>query len=353
MSLEESPMTGVICRGINNIYSVRCGDSTFQCRIKGKQLPDVQGEYNPLAVGDMVSFIANGTSDGQILSRLPRKNSFQRWNVKGECNQTVVANMDLIICVCSADSPPFRPRFIDRVIACARGVEVMLVMNKCDILLTEDEYERFYLFKKLGYRVLAVSAQTGENVDELSRLLLGLTVAFVGQSGVGKSTLINRLLEGHANQRTGEVSQKFNRGRHTTNHSLLLDGPGFTVVDTPGVREILVPHGDPHQIADSFPEFRAVASQCEYDGCLHDQEPGCKVKELVEEGKIHYDRYESYLRMLASLEDRVPDWLTENYKASGKAVTTSKSGKFHRKNKLMDSRDGVGKTLRDHVEEDS
>ena len=346
-------MDGVICRGINNIYTVRSGESTYQCRIKGKQLPDVQGEYNPLAVGDRVSFITHGSSDGSITARLPRLNSFQRWNVKGECNQTVVANMDLIVCVCSADTPPFRPRFIDRVMACARGVEVMLVLNKCDILLTEDEYERFHLFEELGYRIMAVSAQTGENLDVLVQALQGLTVAFVGQSGVGKSTLINRMLDGQANQRTGEVSQKFNRGRHTTNHSLLLDGPGFTVVDTPGVREILVPHGDPHLIAESFPEFRAVASQCEYDGCLHDQEPGCKVKELVEEGLIHYDRYESYLRMLASLEERVPQWQTENYKASGKAVTTSKSGKFHRKNKLMNSRDGVGKTVRDHVEEDS
>ncbi len=351
--MEEHLMDGVICRGINNIYTVRSGDAIYQCRIKGKQLSDVQGEYNPLAVGDRVSFLSQDGSSGLITARQPRTNSFQRWNVKGECNQTVVANMDLVVCVCSADTPPFRPRFIDRVIVCARGVEVMLVMNKCDILLTEDEYERFHLFKELGYRIMAVSAKTGENIDDLAQALQGLTVAFVGQSGVGKSTLINRLLGEQANQRTGEVSQKFNRGCHTTNHSLMLDGPGFTVVDTPGVREILVPHGDPRLIADSFPEFKAVASQCEYDGCLHDQEPGCKVKELVEEGAIHYDRYESYLRMLASLEERVPQWLTDNYKASGRAVTTSKSGKFHRKNKLMDSRDGVGKTVGEHVEEDS
>jgi ribosome biogenesis GTPase len=261
--------------------------------------------------------------------------------------------MDLVVCVCSAETPPFRPRFIDRVIACARGVDVMIVMNKCDILLTEDEHERFRLFSDLGYRTMAVSAKTGENMDLLSQTLAGSTVAFVGQSGVGKSTLINRLLGSDGKQRIGEVSQKFNRGRHTTNHSLMLDGPGFVVVDTPGVREILVPHGDPHMIADSFPEFRAVANLCEYDGCLHDQEPGCKVKELVEDGNIHFDRYESYLRMLASLDERVPQWLSESYLESGKAVTTSKSGKFQRKNKLMDSRDGVGWTVMDHVEEDS
>ncbi len=352
--LEEQNLCGVIWRGINNIYTVKSDSQTYTCRIKGKQLPGVVGEYNPLAVGDLVLFTAAGIhSEGQIVQRLPRRNSFQRWNVKGECNQTVVANMDLVICVCSAESPPFRPRFIDRVIACSRGIEVMIVMNKSDILLTEDEYERFHLFSELGYQTMAVSAKTGENVQQLIDKLQGKTVAFVGQSGVGKSTLINRMLGSASNQRTGEVSAKFNRGRHTTNHSIMLEGPGFTAVDTPGVREILVPHGDPHLIADSFPEFREPSHLCEFAGCLHSEEPGCMVKELAEEGLIHPDRYESYLRMLASLDERVPQWQMDSMQANGKTVTTSKSGKFQRKNKLHDSRDGVGKTVQDHVEEDS
>ncbi len=299
--------TGLVTRGINNIYTVKKGDRTYLCRIKGKQLSQVQREYNPLAVGDLVRFVQSSDDQGLITERLERKNSFQRWNVKGSTNQTVVANMDMVVCISSADNPPFRPRFIDRVIACCQDVEVTIVLNKCDFLLTEDEYERFVLYKKLGYKILGVSAKTGENLDKLVKLIHNKTVAFVGQSGVGKSTLINWMLD--SDQRTSQVCEKYNRGRHTTNHSLLLEGKDFNVVDTPGVREIMVPHRDPHYLSQAFVEFAPFAKQCAYEGCLHRDEPGCSVKAAVEEDAIHYDRYESYLRMLASLEEKQPDWV--------------------------------------------
>lgn len=298
---------GLVTRGINNIYTVVEQDNSYLCRIKGKQLASVSNEYNPLAVGDRVSFVITGTKEGLILDRLERTNCFQRWNVKGNSNQTVVANMDMIVCVCSADSPPFRPRFIDRVIACSIGVEVMIVMNKSDILLTEDEFERFALYNKLGYTIRGVSAITGDGLPEFVALLKGKTVAFIGQSGVGKSTLINRILD--VEQKIGDISEKYNRGKHTTNYSLMIDGPDFTLVDTPGVREILVPHGDPQRIAQSFPEFLEPAKKCAYDHCLHNEEPDCEVKRLLEEGKIHYDRYDSYVRMLASLGVKGPEWM--------------------------------------------
>ncbi|WP_320129306.1 ribosome small subunit-dependent GTPase A [uncultured Sphaerochaeta sp.] len=305
---------GLVTRGINNIYSVSENENRYLCRIKGKQLTSVVGEYNPIAVGDMVAFVVSGTNEGLITDRLDRKNSFQRWNIKGQCNQTVVANMDMIVCVCSADTPPFRPRFIDRVIACCQEVPVMLVMNKNDIMLTEDEFERFALYKKLGYPIIGVSAKTGENLEDLNRMLAGKTVAFVGQSGVGKSTLINRLLS--TEQKTNEVSAKYNRGKHTTNYSLMIEGPDYILVDTPGVREILVPHGDPHRIAESFPEFREPSKECSYDHCLHNDEPDCKVKLLVEQGKIHSDRYDSYLRMLASLDTKAPEWMGKSQQSN-------------------------------------
>ena len=299
--------TGLIVRGINNIYTVKEGKKSYLCRIKGKQLAQVQREYNPLAVGDFVHFAVSGDSEGLITERLERKNSFQRWNAKGGCNQTVVANMDLIVCVSSVDSPPFRPRFIDRVIACCQDVEVMIVLNKCDILLTEDEHERFVLYKKLGYPILGVSAKTTENLQKLMTMLKGKTVAFVGQSGVGKSTLINSMLD--VDQRTAQVCEKYNRGRHTTNHSLLFEGEDFNLVDTPGVREIMVPHKDAGYLSHAFPEFAAYAKKCAFEGCLHADEPDCAVKDAVEEDAIHYDRYESYLRMLASLDEKQPDWV--------------------------------------------
>ena len=304
-------MKGTVLRSINNIYSVRTDEGVvYSCRIKGKQLSVARGEYNPIVVGDEVEFVsAGGSSDkpeGLVTERFDRRSEFSRWNEKRALNQTICANMDLLVCVCSVESPPFRPRFVDRVIACCKGVEVMIVLNKCDILLTEDELERYSLYKKLGYQAVSVSAETGENVDAFVKLLKGHTAAFVGQSGVGKSSLINGILG--TNQRVGELNAKYNRGNHTTNHAIMLDGPGFILIDTPGFREISVPHDDPHLVAKAFPEFEKAAAKCEYDGCLHLSEPGCEVRRQLEKGKINADRYESYVRMLASMEERLPVW---------------------------------------------
>lgn len=298
---------GTVLRSINNIYSVKTSDGQlYNCRIKGKKLEEAKGEYNPVVAGDKVDFEITGNGEGLVFHRQSRKSLFQRWNVKSLCNQVVCANMDFVVCVCSVQSPPFRPRFIDRVIACSRNVPVIICMNKCDILLTEEEFERFSLYGKLGYGIISVSAKTGENVNGLKKLLTGKTAAFVGQSGVGKSSLVNSL--SGCSQRVGDVSEKYNRGRHTTNFAALLECEGFTLIDTPGFREISVPHDDPHLIEASFPEFREPSLHCRYDGCLHDTEPGCAVRLLVEKGEINADRYESYLRMLESLQERVPVW---------------------------------------------
>ena len=304
-------MEGTVLRSINNIYTVRTSEQDlYSCRIKGKHLEQANGEYNPIVVGDVVEFNPTSSSESQkeglVTERKARKGAFARWNAKKQLNQTVCANMDVVVCVCSIESPPFRPRFIDRVLACCKNVPIIIVLNKCDILLTEAEAERFRLYGKLGYETLAVSASTGENIDRLIALLQGKTAAFVGQSGVGKSSLVNRLLG--AKQRVGEISEKYNRGRHTTNYALMLDGPGFTLIDTPGFREISVPHDDPHLVAKAFPEFVKASSKCAFSSCLHVNEPGCEVLRLLEKGKIDADRYESYLGILQSLDERLPVW---------------------------------------------
>ena len=307
-------MKGQIRRSINNFYTVFSLEDgrIYSCRLKGKKLDIESYEYNPIAVGDEVEFTPHSQNEGLITKRYDRRSSFTRWNVKLEKNQTIAANMDQVLIVCSAGIPPFRPRFLDRAISCTKGCEIILCMNKCDNLLTEYEFERWALYHKLGFKIIAVSALTGENIEDLKKLLIGKTTALVGQSGVGKSTLVNLLVSPEIMQATGDVNEKYSRGNHTTNHSIYLEKDEIRLIDTPGVREILSPMEEPEELLSSFPEFAAF--KCHFDGCLHIDEPGCKVKEAIEDEKIDVDRYESYLRMQQSLKERSPKWARTHFR---------------------------------------
>lgn len=287
-----------IIKSINNIYSAISEDNrSYTLRIKGKKLKTKEGEYNPVVAGDWVEGEPYSDNEALISSVYERKSSFVRFNFKENLNQTISANQDVTAIVFSVLSPPFRPRFIDRAIACNFSCDILLILNKCDYDLTEDEMERYELYKKLGYDTLAVSSVSGFQIDLLKEKLKGKTASFVGQSGVGKSTLINTLLG--TEQRTNEINEKYNRGRHTTNHSILLFGDDFNIIDTPGVREIQVPIEDERELRDSFVEFASPG--CLYPDCMHRGEDGCVIPEKIERGEINSDRYFSYLKTLESL----------------------------------------------------
>jgi ribosome biogenesis GTPase / thiamine phosphate phosphatase len=326
--------------GINTIYSVRTGAAQLQCRIKGKVLSgewsvktrrermnevplpeEMEGvprqarkrgtprreTYNPIAPGDLVEVVPDPLNprEGLIVGIRPRKTSLTRWNKKGRAPQVLAANADLAVCITSPSSPPFRPRFIDRLIVAAEAGKLapMIVLNKVDLPSSPEVQERLGHYERMGYPVHSCSARTGQGIKELLDALRGATAVFVGQSGVGKSSLLNAVSP-FLGLKVGELSQKHDRGNHTTNFSslLLLDG-GLRIIDTPGIRELELADILPEEVGFHFRDFLPHAGGCEFQPCLHAGEPGCSVTQAVERGEIHQDRYESYLRIVRELQD--------------------------------------------------
>lgn len=302
-------MTGTVLFGANNSFSVLPdgSDQALRCSLKGKKLKGAEGFYNPLAAGDRVEWEGDGHGEGVIQALLPRSSLFWRFNEKGKSVQAIAANMDLVVCVSSAGLPPFRPRFIDRVSLepVGEGLPFLIVLNKADLGLDEDARERLDDYRRVGFEVLETSVHSGQGVPELRERMRGRCSAFVGQSGVGKSSLLNALEPG-LGFRVGEVCEKYARGRHTTVAAVLatLSDGATRVIDTPGFRRLAVRGIDPMSLSACFPELKAAQVSCRLGArCRHEDEPGCGVLAALEGGLIHPDRYESYLRILSELDD--------------------------------------------------
>jgi ribosome biogenesis GTPase / thiamine phosphate phosphatase len=316
MKNETEILKGLVIRGSRNVMTVKVDNIELECRIKGKVLKGAEIFYNPLAPGDIVVIErqknTNTARDSAlILSVEKRRNLFSRFNQKGSLSQLLAANVDLVICICTPDSPPFRPRFIDRVLlqADAAGIDPLIILNKIDLDPNDpDVNERLEDFKRIGYKVLGVSAKTGEGLDGLRRQIAGKTAVLAGQSGVGKSSIINALQPG-LDIKEGELNEKYNRGVHTTTMSYMIEIADNTrLIDTPGVR-LFIPDGiKKDEIINHMREFTPLAGKCSFGmSCSHITEPGCKILEAVAAGVIHEDRYESYLRIRDSLEGKYSD----------------------------------------------
>ncbi len=301
-------MQGIVISFGNQRARVRCEDGAVRlCTIRGKRVRGLEGWYNALASGDAVMIQPISSSEGVIDALIPRKNVFGRFNEKGSADQALAANVDTVVCVASVNSPPFRPRFIDRISVLAEqcGVPLIIACNKIDLGVREDDEVRLIVFEKLGFHVIRCSAKTELGLDELKETLRGKVAVFVGQSGVGKSSLINALLPDVA-QRTGEISEKYNRGKHVTTLAVLLDSvnESITVIDTPGFRNLAMRNIEPGQLSSYFPEMLPLLGRCDFGAsCTHTHEKGCAVIAAVKRGDIFSDRYKSYLRIRTELED--------------------------------------------------
>jgi ribosome biogenesis GTPase len=304
-------MIGTVVRGSRNIFTVKSGGdggTGFECRIKGKILRGVEGFYNPLAPGDRVRFEPDPAREGTglILGLEERRNLLARFNQKGQAPQLLAANVDMILCVTTPAAPPFRPRFLDRALVQGEiaNITTVIVCNKYDLSVDDpDVEERLEDFSRIGYRVLRISAKTGEGMEGFRKLVRNQRSALLGQSGVGKSSLINALVPGR-NIREGAINEKYDRGNHTTTISLMEEIPGMGgdrgtyMIDTPGIRRF-VPYGiTGDELIHYMREFASLAGKCTYGlSCSHVSEPGCKIMEAVAAGVIHEDRYESFLRI--------------------------------------------------------
>lgn len=279
----------------------------YRCNLKSKKLKGTEGFYNPLAVGDEVEWEEASSGTGLITGLKKRKNLFWRYNEKGKAIQAIASNLDMLVCVSSTMLPPFRPRFIDRVSLepASENIPFLIVLNKTDLYIDKSTVERMNDYKHIGFNTINLSVKTGEGLKELIEIIKGKTSAFVGQSGVGKSSILNTIEPG-LGLKVGEVSEKYERGRHTTVSAIMsVLSDGITkVIDTPGFRRLAVRGIDPASLSACFPEIAAIISHCELGArCMHIDEAGCAVKNAVEAGKIHEDRYESYLRIFAELEE--------------------------------------------------
>ena len=278
-------MTGRILRSLSGFYDVQTPEGMVTCRGRGSLR---KGNESPLT-GDMVEITVEGEK-GMVEKILPRRNRFVR---------PAIANVDALVVFAANVNPVTEPFLIDRVAAIAgdQGVPVIICVNKCDL---DPATDLVRIYAHAGFPVILASAQTGEGVEQLNALIRGKLVAFTGNTGVGKSSMLNRLCP-ELELATGEVSEKLGRGRHTTRHVQLyqLDGETY-VADTPGFASFDTEQMDvilKENLQYAFPDFSAHIGSCQFHDCSHRKEPGCSVRAAVEEGNIERSRYESYLRL--------------------------------------------------------
>lgn len=301
-------MTGIVYKSTGSWYTVKSEQGDFmECRMKGKFRIKGIKSTNPIAVGDVVDYELDESSDvvtGTIHNIHDRKNYIVRKSVNLSHQMHIIAaNIDCVFLLITINNPPTTFNFIDRflVTAEAYGIETVLVFNKIDTFDENTLDEQLYMqhvYQEIGYKCLRVSSTEMKGVEELRELMIGKVSMFSGHSGVGKSTLVNAL-EPTLDLKTKQISEASKQGQHTTTFAEMYDlSFGARIIDTPGIKGFGIVDMEKEEISSYFPEFFKLKDQCKFNNCLHKDEPKCAVKEALENDKIAWSRYNSYLKIL-------------------------------------------------------
>lgn len=288
-------ISGKIIKGIAGFYYVDVQGTVYECKAKGVFRKNQQ---KPL-VGDNVEIdvLNEETKTGNVVKILERKNALIR---------PAVANIDRALVIFAVTQPKPNFNLLDRFLVMMekQGIETAICFNKTDVANEEEQDAVFEAYKKSGYPVIFTSAREAEGIAEIKDFLRGYTTAVAGPSGVGKSSLINRL-QSRVEMETGSISEKIERGKHTTRHSeLICVEPDTYIMDTPGFSSLFVTDYEKEDLKELFPEFHNFEERCRFQGCMHIHEPDCGVKEALESGDISKSRYESYVEIFEEVKQR-------------------------------------------------
>lgn len=303
-------MKGLVIKNTGSWYSVKTDTGkVVECKIKGNfRLKGIRST-NPVAVGDNVEIALNSEGTAFITHIEERRNYIIRKSQNlSKQSHILAANVDQAFLIVTVNYPQTSTTFIDRFLASAEAysVPVVLVFNKCDILSDDERHYQqsmIHLYETIGYECREISATTGEEVDGLHALLKGKITLLSGNSGVGKSTLINKILP-EANLRTAEISDAHNTGMHTTTFSEMLELPeGGYIIDTPGIKGFGTFNMEPEELTSYFPEIFHFSKGCKFSNCTHTHEPGCAVLKAIDDHYIAQSRYQSYLNMLEDKDE--------------------------------------------------
>ncbi|WP_294818239.1 ribosome small subunit-dependent GTPase A [uncultured Flavobacterium sp.] len=317
-------MTGLVYKSTGSWYTVKTEQGeVYECRIKGKFRIKGIKSTNPVAVGDIVDFDLDETSDattGVILNIHQRKNYIVRKSVNLSKQVHIIAsNIDKVFLLVTINNPPTTTSFIDRFLVTAEAydIEAVIIFNKVDTFddaMLDDQLYLQFVYERIGYKCLRISSTQNKGIDKLKEEMAGCVNMFSGHSGVGKSTLVNALQPG-LNLKTKQISEQHSQGQHTTTFAEMFDLDfDARIIDTPGIRGFGIVDMEKEEIGDYFPEFFALKDQCKFNNCLHKEEPNCAVKEALENDGIAWSRYRSYLQMLEGDDEH---YRTDQY-ADGK-----------------------------------